>query len=136
VKPGVLRFWWPPPEAAYEIRRTQDSAREAALEAVLSHSYPLVPTRVPRSGTARCGLPRPSTREDQERLAAVGFLKDGQDRNLMTNAAGYGCDVFVTREGEMATRKVNSLEAQLGGMRVVRPEVFWADLKAGRESGT
>jgi len=122
------------PEAADEIRRTPDPARRAQLEAVLSCFFPLVPTRVPRLGTMRLGLARLPTKEDEARLAAVGFLRDGQDRNLVTNAAGYRCDVFVTNDGEMAQRKLERLEAQLGGTRVLRPEQFFAELQEGQDA--
>ena len=117
------------PEAAHEIRNTPDPERRAQLEAVLSRFFPLTPTRVPRVGTARVGLARLPTPEDESRLAAVEFLRDGQDRNLVTNAAGYRCDVFVTDDGEMAKRKLKRLEAHLGGTRVIRTKQFLAELK-------
>jgi predicted nucleic acid-binding protein len=116
------------PEAANEIRDTKDPLRRAALEAMLTNFFPLTPTRVPRFGAFRSGLGRVAQPADMSRLDALQFLHDGQDRNLATNAGGYRCDVFLTRDQEMSSKKRTRVEAQLGGTRVLTPEAFMLEL--------
>ena len=58
-----------PPEVAKEVRDTKDESRRSALEATLRSFFPLTPTRVPRSGSARSGLARISLPADTARLA-------------------------------------------------------------------
>ncbi len=117
------------PEAAWEIRKTRDAARRAMLEATLAQFFPLTPTRVPRLGTtAILGLMRLPTAEDEARLAKVAFLRDGPDRDLVVNAAGYRVDFFLTRDGEMYEEKLVQLEPELGGTRILHPAEFLAQL--------
>jgi hypothetical protein len=117
------------PEAADEIRRTPDPGRNKLLEDALSRFFPLTPTHVPRLGSMRLGRARLPTQVDETRLDAIGFLRDRTDRDLATNAAGYGCDVFVTRDGEMVRQKKERLEAELGNTRVVSPEQFLGEVR-------
>ncbi len=117
------------PEAAKEVRDTRNPARRVTLEGTLSRFFPLKPTRVPRSGAVRSGLGRAASPEDTDRLAAVGFLGEGQDRNLATNAGGYRCDAFLTGDTEMSIRKRQELEIQLGGTRVLEPDTFMDELR-------
>jgi hypothetical protein len=93
------------PEAANEIRRTKDPDRLAALKAVLARFFPLTPTRLPRLGAFRLGMARHATESDVALFDSLNFLRDGQDRNLATNAAGYRCDLFVTCDREMSSQK-------------------------------
>ena len=118
------------PEAAKEVRDTRDPGRRAALQATLSRFFPLTPTQVPRAGAVRSGLGRVSLPDDTERLAALSFLDDGQDRNLAANAGGYRCDVFLTRDHEMSRDKRTQVEGQLGGGRVLEPEAFLRELES------
>ncbi len=117
------------PEAAKEVRDTRDHARKRDLERMLSHFFPLTPTRVPRFGAVRFGLARVALTEDTDHLAALDFLRDGQDRNLAANAGGYRRDVFITRDGEMSRNKREALELELGGTRVLEPPAFMHELR-------
>jgi len=112
------------PEAAVEVRATKDLARRSLLKEVLSRFFPLAPARIPRLGATRLALARCPTADDEKRLAAVSFLRDGADRQLVVNAAGYGVDVFVTGDKEMYARKRDRLEGHLSGTRVVDPPAF------------
>jgi hypothetical protein len=116
------------PEAAKEIRDTRDPVRLAALDTMLTNFFPLTPTRVPRLGAFRLGLGRVAQPADTSRLEALQFLHDGQDRNLATNAGGYQCDVFLTRDYEMSSKKRTRVEACLAGTRVLTPEALMLEL--------
>jgi hypothetical protein len=124
------------PEAAWEIRKTADPVRRANLEVTLARFFPLTATRVPRLGsTAILGLMRLPTADDERRLQEVSFLRDGPDRDLAVNAAGYRAEFFLTCDTEMNTQKLARLEAALQGTRVVHPAQFLAELDQSRLPG-
>jgi len=120
------------PEAATEIRRTKDPTRLALLETTLAKFFPLTPTRLPRLGAVRLGMGRMDNEADFARFDTLAFLRDGQDRNLAANAAGYRCDVFVTCDSEMSAQKKALLESCLAGTRVLEPDELLAELRDGR----
>jgi len=64
------------------------------------------------------------------RRVALAFLRDGQDRKLAANAAGYRCDVFLTCDKEMSSDKKVLLESNLAGTRILEPTELLTELRA------
>ena len=122
------------PEAATEIRNTNDLARLAFLEATLAKFFPLTPTRLPRLGAFRLGMGLIDNEADFARFNALAFLRDGQDRNLAANAADYRCDVFLPRDRQMSAKKKARLESHLVGTRILEPAEFLEELRGSRYS--
>lgn len=119
------------PEVAHEVRRTPDSAKRAALEEVLAVVFPLVPTRLPRSGMARSGLAiasGPATEALHRTLASIPGV-DRLDPVHLLNARAEKCDLFVTHDKRLLNHR-GQLEPLLGCL-LITPEDLLARLMAG-----
>ena len=119
------------PEVAFEIRRTSDPERRAALEALLALCFPLVPTRLPRAGQARSGLALVASAAGEAlhaKLAALPAVNKLDPTHLL-NCAAEGCDVFVTSDKGVLNKA--AILAELCGFTIVDPEAFLAGVRPG-----
>ena len=95
-------------EVALEARRTHNPVKRAKLEAILEELFTLLPTRLPRSGTASLGLAiaQPGAKEMWEELVGqmweelVGLGKkiNNLDPTHLLNAHFEKCDYFLHRD--------------------------------------
>ena len=112
------------PDVANEIRQTRDSERRNLLEQSLARFFPLKPTWLPRAGRARAGLAILSSDAVWKRNTDLAFLKDGLDRVHLVNAAQWSCEVFVTEDQELWSKKWEAIAGILGPMKIQRVEAF------------
>jgi hypothetical protein len=109
-------------------RRAPSAERLQKLEAVLSRFFPLAPTYLPRSGTARAGMAMMADSRPTETFVDLGFLSGRMDRTHLVNAHGHRCEVFLTKDAEMLKEKVQEIEALLGVTRIAHPRAFLTEL--------
>jgi hypothetical protein len=106
IAAGTLRAMTGP-EVAFEIRRTPDVLKRAALEEVLALTFPLVPTRLPRSGLARSGLAICAGSKVEalhEKLKAIPGV-DRLDPVHLLNGTAERCDLFVTFDKRLLSKR-------------------------------
>lgn len=120
ISGGLLRVVTDP-EVAFEVRRTPDLQKRAALEGVLSLTFPLAPTRLPRLGMARSGLAliaTPPVETLHSKLKGIPGA-DRLDPVHLLNAAAEECHLFVTFDRRLLTKRI--VLAQVLGIELISP---------------
>ena len=111
-------------EVAVEARRTRDPAMKARLEAILEELFPLVPTRLGRSGIARAGLTiiQPGAEKMWGELVSLGKRINNADPTHLLNAHFEKCDYFLHRDGGLRAR-ADDIERIIGTQLVHTDDV-------------